>query len=134
VTVDAGRQRSEQASQRLGPRQRRGPTAEEDGLDPFVEHRLLTVELGEQGVNVLIVPIGVTDDRHEVAVPTTRCAERQVDVQMANGCHRCFAPSLRLSTAKKASCGTSTAPTCFIRFFPFFCRSSSFRLRVMSPP
>ena len=40
----------------------------------------------------------------------------------------------RLSTARNASCGTSTPPTCFIRFLPFFCFSSSFRLRVMSPP
>ena len=39
-----------------------------------------------------------------------------------------------LSTARNASCGTSTAPTCFIRFLPFFCFSSSLRLREMSPP
>ena len=42
--------------------------------------------------------------------------------------------SSRLSTARNASCGTSTPPTCFIRFLPFFCFSSSFRLRLMSPP
>jgi hypothetical protein len=40
----------------------------------------------------------------------------------------------RLSTARNASWGTSTAPTCFIRFLPFFCCSSSFRFRLMSPP
>jgi len=39
-----------------------------------------------------------------------------------------------LSTAKKASWGTSTEPSAFIRFFPFFCFSSSFRFREMSPP
>ncbi len=39
-----------------------------------------------------------------------------------------------LSTERNASCGTSTFPTCFIRFFPSFWRSSSFRFRVMSPP
>ena len=38
------------------------------------------------------------------------------------------------STARKASCGISTVPTCFIRFFPSFCFSSSLRLREMSPP
>jgi hypothetical protein len=38
------------------------------------------------------------------------------------------------STARKASCGTSTRPTCFIRFLPFFWASSSLRLRLMSPP
>ncbi len=38
------------------------------------------------------------------------------------------------STARKASCGTSTMPSCFIRFLPFFCFSISLRLREMSPP
>ena len=38
------------------------------------------------------------------------------------------------SAATKASCGTSTRPIVFIRFLPSFCFSSSFRLRVMSPP
>ena len=33
-----------------------------------------------------------------------------------------------------ASCGTSTRPIDFIRFFPSFCLSRSFLLRVMSPP
>jgi hypothetical protein len=36
--------------------------------------------------------------------------------------------------AMNASCGTSTEPTIFMRFFPAFCFSSSLRLRVMSPP
>ena len=48
--------------------------------------------------------------------------------------HYFFALSFRLSTARNASCGTSTPPTDFIRFLPFFCFSSSFRLREMSPP
>ncbi len=39
-----------------------------------------------------------------------------------------------LRTAKKASCGTSTRPTCRIRFLPAFCFSSSLRLREISPP
>ncbi len=43
-----------------------------------------------------------------------------------------FLPTCR--TAKKASCGISTCPTCFMRFLPAFCFSSSLRLRVMSPP
>ena len=38
------------------------------------------------------------------------------------------------SAATKASWGTSTRPTIFIRFLPSFCFSSSLRLRVMSPP
>ena len=48
--------------------------------------------------------------------------------------HQLFCPCPMLSTARNASCGTSTAPTCFIRFLPFFCFSSSLRLREMSPP
>ncbi len=43
-------------------------------------------------------------------------------------------PSPVCSAATKASCGTSTRPTIFIRFLPSFCFSSSLRLRVMSPP
>ncbi len=38
------------------------------------------------------------------------------------------------STARNASCGISTLPTCFMRFFPSFCFSRSLRLREMSPP
>jgi len=36
--------------------------------------------------------------------------------------------------AMKASWGTSTRPTIFMRFLPSFCFSSSLRLREMSPP
>ena len=38
------------------------------------------------------------------------------------------------STARNASWGTSTVPMIFMRFLPFFCFSSSLRLRVTSPP
>ena len=38
------------------------------------------------------------------------------------------------STDRKASWGTSMRPTCFMRFLPAFCFSSSLRLREMSPP
>ena len=44
------------------------------------------------------------------------------------------APPVVESAAMKASWGTSTRPTIFIRFLPSFCFSSSLRLRVMSPP
>ena len=43
-----------------------------------------------------------------------------------------FLPTL--STARKASCGISTWPTCFMRRLPSFCFSRSLRLRVTSPP
>ena len=39
-----------------------------------------------------------------------------------------------LSTAMNASVGTCTVPRFLIFFFPSFCFSSSFFLRVMSPP
>ncbi len=38
------------------------------------------------------------------------------------------------STSRNAFCGTSTFPNCLMRRLPSFCFSSSFRLRVMSPP
>jgi len=45
---------------------------------------------------------------------------------------RHFSPTWRI--ARNASCGISTLPTAFMRFLPAFCFSSSFFLRVMSPP
>ena len=42
--------------------------------------------------------------------------------------------SSSFKTLMKASCGTSTDPTCLIRFLPSFCFSSSFFLREISPP
>src|SRR3990172_1760023 len=44
----------------------------------------------------------------------------------------CHSPIL--STARKASCGSSMLPTCFILFLPSFCFSRSFRFLVISPP
>src|ERR687887_231445 len=93
----------------------------------------------EERVDVGSVLGAPADERDEVAVPAAVGAERQVDVQVPHasadgaGAHR-RGSWPRLSTARKASCGTSTIPTCFIRFLPAFCFSSSFRLRVMSPP
>ena len=65
----------------------------------------------------------------EIAVLTDPGAEGHVQVQAVNPFHQS-----RLSTAMKASCGISTLPTRFRRFFPSFCFSSSFRFRVTSPP
>ena len=48
--------------------------------------------------------------------------------------HSPYSSSPNSSTARNASCGTSTRPTCFIRFLPSFCLASSFFVRVMSPP
>ena len=51
--------------------------------------------------------------------------------------HKCCEGLHQASTcriARKASCGTSTEPICFMRFFPAFCLSRSLRLREISPP
>ena len=92
----------------------------------------LEVELAEQRVDVRLVAVPAPDERDEVAVPAAVGAEGHVHVEVADAAHL-RSPS-RLRTARKASCGTSTAPTCFMRFLPFFWRSRSLRLRVMSPP
>ena len=96
------------------------------------EQAALELELGEQRVHVGAVVAGVADDGDEVAVAAPVRAERQVHVEVAGAGH--LRSLSRLRTARNASCGTSTPPTCFIRFLPFFCFSSSFRLREMSPP
>ena len=114
------------------------------------EHAALQLELGQEGVHICAVLIAPPDRGDEVAVSAAVRAERQVHVEVADAaippsarprrrplsvCQRHYLFSWsRLSTARNASCGTSTEPTCFIRFLPFFCCSSSFRLREMSPP
>ena len=56
-------------------------------------------------------------------------------VRDAGGYFLVFSPGADVdNAAMKASCGTSTRPTIFIRFLPSFCFSSSLRFRVMSPP
>src|ERR1051325_2923870 len=85
-----------------------------------------------QRVDVAPVLAASTDNRDEVAVAATRRAERQGHVQVPGAAH--FLLPSRLSTARNASWGTSTDPTCFIRRLPAFCLSRSFRFRVMSPP
>ena len=64
------------------------------------------------------------------------CAFRGVDQRVERRSLRArtrgYSASLRAAT--NASWGTSTRPICFMRFFPSFCRSSSLRFRLMSPP
>ena len=131
-----GRQRLEQPHE-LGERgEGRRAAAEEDRLELVREHAALQLELAQQRVDVRAVLPLLPDDRHEVAVAAAVRAERQVHVEVARAARHepPFWPWPMLSTARNASCGTSTAPTCFIRFLPAFCFSSSLRLRVMSPP
>src|SRR5262249_22172184 len=126
-------QRGQQSLERRGGEKRRRPAAEEDRLELLCEHRSLPLELPQERVDVAAMLLPSSHDRDEVAVAAAMRAERNMYVEVANSVgHRDESP--RLSTARKASCGTSTAPTRFIRFFPAFCFSSSFRFRVMSPP
>ena len=131
------RQRPQQARQLLRLGEGRRAAAEEDRLDAIGENLPLERELGEERVDVRAVLLVAADHGDEVAVPAAVRAEGKVDVEVADrprlAAHRLRSES-RLSTARKASCGTSTPPTCFIRFLPFFCLSSSLRFRVMSPP
>src|SRR5205823_3538796 len=115
-------------------RERGGASAEKHRFELRREHAALELELREQRIDVGGVLRAPPHRRDEIAVPAAVRAERKVHVEMpgATG-HDFFSPS-RLSTARNASCGTSTIPTCFIRFFPAFCFSSSFRLREISPP
>jgi hypothetical protein len=70
----------------------------------------------------------------------TQCADRPVAVRSVvtteqSADYFFFASDSSVdSAAMKASCGTSTLPTIFMRFLPSFCFSSSLRLREMSPP
>ena len=134
------RQRLQQACEFLLERERRRAAAEEDGLELVGEQPVFRLELLQKSVDVRAVLSAPADHRDEVAVAAAVRAERQVEVQVpraeAGSAHfRNPDPSFpRFSTARNASCGTSTAPTRFIRFLPSFCFSISFRLRVMSPP
>ena len=91
----------------------------------------LELQLSQKRVDVIAMRAAPADDRDEIAVTAPVCAEGQMHVQVADGSVHFRS---RLSTARKASWGTSTPPTCFIRFLPFFCFSSSLRFREMSPP
>src|SRR5205807_1183659 len=133
-------QRVEQPGELRGGGKRRSAAAEEDRLERGRERGVLELELGEERIHIASVVAGAADEGDEVAVPAAVGAERQVDVQVPHATRRRDTRTHRrgscprLSTARKASCGTSTIPTCFIRFLPAFCFSSSLRFRVMSPP
>ena len=86
-------------------------------------------------------PVGEGEQRQrkqqqcEVAHPEAHEPAAQIDHQSAvqhTGQRTHQSSTLRI--ARKASCGTSTVPICFMRFLPAFCFSSSLRLREMSPP
>src|SRR5213079_1140120 len=130
------RQGREQPLELTGLSDGRRAAAQEDRLELRRERLPLELELREQGADAGGMLAAAADHGDEVAVAAPARAEREVDVEVPDRArvgHRRL-PSSRLSNARNASCGTSTAPTCFIRRFPAFCLSSSLRLRVMSPP
>ena len=128
------RQRLEQA-QEIRERGERGcASAEEDRLELAGQQSALELELPQERVHVGGMLPAPADDRDEVAVAAAVGAEREVDVEVTCGSAHERWPWPMLRTARNASWGTSTAPTCFIRFLPAFCFSSSLRLREMSPP
>ncbi len=61
----------------------------------------------------------------------TWCDRRGCGYKGRGYCHQSLSD---FSTARKALWGMLTDPIIFIRFLPFFCFSSSLRLRLMSPP
>jgi hypothetical protein len=79
--------------------------------------------LGWIGASLLLVIVLVTAGMVALSHPGGLMRQRRLS-----------APCSVDSAATKASCGTSTRPMTFMRRLPSFCRSSSLRLRVMSPP
>ena len=115
----------------------RRAAAHVDGLRPApllpIKDALLR-ELAAQGVRVICLIALPPGKGREVAVKALLAAERDVDVEAPSLFpHRVLHQSI-FKMAMKASCGTSTLPTAFMRFLPSFCFSSSLRLREISPP
>ena len=80
---------------------------------------------------------GLDDQRRSHLIPRSQC-DRGIQSARSGSLaalgKRWFRHYSTCSTARNASWGISTWPSCFIFFFPSFCFSSSLRLRVMSPP
>ena len=113
---------------------RLGRTAAEFGGGVGVEVAVAAADGAERNVDVeseVPVRCSVRGLCGEEAVRRCGVSEGQ-----CAGCHflDLSLDSSEESAATKASCGTSTRPTIFMRFLPSFCFSSSLRLRLMSPP
>ena len=134
-----------------GRRERGGATPEIDRVRP--ERGSPELQLRQQRVPVAIEALrsGTPQRSHgEVAVGTDPRTEGNVNVEPRSSRFRGLgewvrrkrgriralghAAGLDFNTATKADWGICTFPTCFMRFFPSFWRSSSFRFRVTSPP
>ncbi len=128
------RDRIEDARQRVG-REQGGRTTSEEDARRAREPAFCTFadELSDARVDVVVDQGAAIGPCCEVAVVAARRAERDVHVD-GDGRRRRGHQSSSRKAATKASWGTSTRPICFMRFLPSFWRSSSLRLRVMSPP
>lgn len=115
---------------------RRAPTAERSSCSPSTCSTLLD-RLGLQEGGVSSSP-GYRDFHEVEWVGCGLRLRRALRWTRRGSCYFFPAalpsPESEESAAMKASCGTSTRPTIFIRFLPSFCFSSSLRLRLMSPP
>src|SRR5262249_6815530 len=117
---------------RRGKQARRAAT-EKDGLQrALMRQRLPGTDLSADRCDIALVPGCMPGQDSEGAIRATLRAEGDMHVK-AKGLGRGNHVSI-FSAAKKASCGISTFPSCFMRFLPSFCLLSSLRLRVMSPP
>ena len=128
--------------------ERRCAAAKIDGID-LVACRALRCfpDVQNHGVEIPVhqIPAARAGDGIKVAVFAFAPAERDMDVDAEafflvfndlNERHgkTSYDSSSSLRTAMNASDGTATVPNVRMRFLPSFCFSSSFFLRVISPP
>ena len=125
-------QRLQYSRQISGRQQRRRTAAKKHRVRRHGEIAARCGDFPAESGDIGMLDRRVTDLRHKRAITAFGPAERNMNVD-SQGTLRHPAQS-RFKTAMNASCGSSTLPTCFMRFFPSFCFSSSLRFRVMSPP
>ena len=143
--------RTDHLPEESGGRERRGAAPEIHRVRP--ERRRPEFQLPQQSLPVTLEAprTGPAERGHrEIAVRTDARTEGNVDIEPRRHDFRGFggvfgrpgrrfrtfghAAELDFRTATKAAWGICTFPTCFMRFFPSFWRSRSFRFRVTSPP
>ena len=123
------RERAREQSYLVRLEQRGRAAAYVDGVYPPVsECRRGETRLADERGKIGLSRRAPLRRRKEVAIRAARLAERDMSVKF----HQSSSPTFRMLT--KASLGTSTEPTRRIRFLPSFCFSSSFFLRLISPP
>src|SRR5262249_50841999 len=98
----------------------------------LARQRLPGAYLCTDRLDVAVIRGRVPGENGEGAIRAALRAERDMHIEAERV--RWTAHVSIFSAAKNASCGISTLPSCFMRFLPSFCRLSSLRLRVISPP